>query len=93
TKFPGIEIDLSFLLDKNAKFEVISNVIDSFECPFIQGYKLADIFESEALNDKKSVTVRIDFCSFDRTLSGEEIQEYVNSLIEKFAEKGINLKA
>ncbi len=92
SKFPGIEIDLSFLLDKNAKFEVISKVIDNFECPFIQGYKLADVFESEALNDKKSVTVRIDFCSFDRTLSGEEIQEYVNSLIEKFAETGINLK-
>jgi len=93
SKFPGIEIDLSFLVDKNDKFEVISKVIDNFECPFIQGYKLADIFESEALNGKKSVTVRIDFCSFDRTLSGEEIQEYVNSLIEKFAETGINLKA
>ncbi len=92
SKFPGIEIDLSLLLPAKDDFKVISDVIDGFDCPLLESYRLVDIFESPALLGKKSVTVRINFCSHERTLSGQEVQEYIDTLIKKFAEIDIPLK-
>ena len=92
SRFPGIDIDLSLLIAKNRPYGDITSVIDSFDCDTITGVTLVDIYENESLGNDHVVTVRIAFSHQERTLSGEEVNESVSKLIEKFEQNGIALR-
>ena len=43
--------------------------------------------------NKKSIAVRFKFGSDERTLLNEEVKNYMNSLINTFKERGIDIKS
>ena len=45
------------------------------------------------LETRRSVTVRFKFGSDERTLLNEEVKNYMNSLINTFKERGIDIKS
>ncbi len=93
SKYPGVTIDLSLLTDKALRYENIVEVIKEYNCEYIQGIRLIDIFEDEKLlPGKKSVTVRLDFGSMERTLEGSEIQTMVEGVLTLLGSKGIELR-
>jgi len=93
SKYPGVTIDLSLLTDKATRFERIAAGVKEFNCEYLQNYYLVDIFEDEKLlPGKKSVTVRFEFGSRERTLEGQEIQTMVDSLLGVLATKGMELR-
>lgn len=94
SKYPGTEMDLSLILNKEDNFERITKVITSNEYEYLLGYKLIDIFvDDKSLENKKSITVRFKFGSEERTLLGDEIMDYMNRLIKAFAKEGIVLRS
>lgn len=93
SKYPGVTIDLSLLTNKALRYEQIVDCIQEYNCEYIQGIRLIDIFEDEKLlPGKKSVTVRIDFGSMERTLEGTEIQAMVDGLLALLATKGMEIR-
>ena len=83
SKYPGVTIDLSLLMDKAQKYEKIQVAVNELDCEYLKSYHLIDIFEDEKLlPGKKSVTVRFEFISRERTLEGQEIQKMVDDLLE-----------
>ena len=93
SKYPGVTIDLSLLLDKSLRYENIVESVDEYQCEYIQGIRLIDIFEDEKLlPGKKSVTIRLDFGSMERTLEGSEIQTMVDELLALLSKKGMELR-
>jgi phenylalanyl-tRNA synthetase beta chain len=93
SKYPGVTIDLSLLTDKALRFENISEYISGYKSEYLQNYRLVDIFEDEKLMPgKKSVTVRFEFASKERTLEGQEIQTMVDELLKVLGSKGIELR-
>lgn len=93
SKYPGVTIDLSLLADKALRYESIVAAIKEYKGEYLQGYHLIDIFEDEKLlPGKKSVTVRFEFGSRERTLEGQEIQAMVDELLKVFAAKGMELR-
>ena len=86
SKFPEMEIDLSFISDK---FEPIANAIKDEECSLIKNVAVTDVYEDEGA---KSITTRLTFSHPERTLTREEVQKIVDSIIETLKSKGINLK-
>lgn len=86
SKFPEIEIDLSFISDK---FAPISRAISDAKCSLIKKVEVTDVYEDET---SKSITTRITFSHPEKTLKKEEVQEIVDRIIETLKIKGISLK-
>ncbi len=86
SKFPGIEIDLSFVSEK---FAPIGEAVKNANCSLIKGTEVVDLYRDE---NGKSITVRIYFAHPEKTLTREEVMNVVNGIIDDLAAKGIELK-
>ncbi len=86
SRFPGIEIDLSFVSEK---FAPIGEAVKNSNCSLIKGTEVVDIYRDE---NGKSITVRIYFAHPEKTLTREEVMNVVNSIISDLENKGIELK-
>ncbi len=86
SKFPGIEIDLSFVSDK---FAPIGEAVKAANCPLIKGIDVVDTYADE---NGKSITSRIYFAHPEKTLTKEEVMDVVNGIIDSLEAKGIALK-
>ncbi|MBP1755168.1 MAG: hypothetical protein H6Q59_1566, partial [Firmicutes bacterium] len=93
SKYPGVTIDLSILADKGIRYENIVSYIKEYKCEYLQGIRLVDIFEdAKLLADKKSVTIRLEFGSMERTLEGTEIQNMVDEILALLAKNGLEIR-
>ena len=87
SKYPEMEIDLTFMTDK---FEPIGKAIKEVNSELVKKVSLAGAYTD---NSGKSITVRILFSDKNRTLTREEVSAVTDSIISKLNEKSINLKA
>ena len=86
SKFPEIEIDLSFVTDT---FAPIAKAIENASCSLIKKVSVVDTYADE---NGKSVTVRIIFSHGERTLTKEEVLEVVNGIVAELEAQSIKLK-
>ncbi len=86
SKFPGIEIDLSFV---TSRFAPIGEAVKAADCPLIKGIDVVDTYEDE---NGKSITSRIYFAHPEKTLTREEVMNVINSIIDSLEKQGIALK-
>jgi phenylalanyl-tRNA synthetase beta chain len=99
SKYPGVTIDLNLLVDKDLRYEKIVDYVKEYQliasngASALQNFRLVDIFEDDkVLAGKKSMTVRFEFGSLERTLEGQEISAMVDELLKVLAGKGIELR-
>ncbi|MBR2715106.1 MAG: phenylalanine--tRNA ligase subunit beta [Ruminococcus sp.] len=86
SKFPSIDIDLSFVTDT---FAPIKEAIKNADCPLIKKIEVVDIYEDE---NSKSITTRLTFSHPEKTLKRDEVSDVANNIIEQLKSKGISLK-
>ena len=86
SKFPGIDIDISFVSDK---FAPIGEAIKASECALIKGMEVVDTYRDE---NGQSITVRIYFAHPEKTLTKDEVMDVVNGIIDDLSSKGIEMK-
>ena len=86
SKFPAIEIDLSFV---TAVFAPIMEAIKKAACELIKKIDVVDIYED---GDNSSIAVRLTFSDNTRTLTREEVTAVTDGIIADLEEKGIKLK-
>lgn len=93
SKYPLVDIDLSLIVDKDTKYSIIEKHINQSNIDDIISYRLVDIFENEEkLPGQKSVTIKFTIGSYEHTLTNEEINNCINSLISYFESKGIVIR-
>lgn len=93
SKYPGVSFDLSLLIEKSLRYENIVEYISGYQSDYLQSFRLVDIFEDEKLlPGKRSMTIRFEFGSMERTLEGQEIQAMVDELLKLLETKGIELR-
>jgi phenylalanyl-tRNA synthetase beta chain len=64
-----------------------------YPCCYLERYYLVDIFEDDKLlQSKKSVTIRFEFISMERTLESQEIQSMVDGLLGVLKSKNVELR-
>ena len=87
-KFPGIEIDLSFL---TSRFAPIAAAIDMAKktCDLIRDVDVIDIYDA---GDDSSIAVRLTFSDNTRTLTREEVTSVTDMIIADLENVGILLK-
>ena len=86
SKFPSIDIDLSFVSDK---FAPIAKAIENAKCKLIKNVEVTDVYEEE---NSKSITTRITFADPEKTLTREEVQGVSDSIVAELKANGIELK-
>jgi phenylalanyl-tRNA synthetase beta chain len=86
SKYPGMEVDLSFLSDS---FAPIQAAVKEANSPLIKKLRVIDLYSGE---DGNTITVRLTFSCMDRTLTREEVQAVTDSIVEKLAGQKICLK-
>jgi phenylalanyl-tRNA synthetase beta chain len=80
--FPGIERDLSFVVDEGTRWSEIDSLIGSSGLERLDGWEFVTTFRGPQLGPgKKSVTVRLRFRDPSRTLRHEEVDPQVAALV------------
>ena len=86
SKFPTMDIDLSFVTDT---FAPVRKAIKDANCELIKKIEVVDIYEDE---NSKSITTRLTFSHPSKTLTREEVADVYNSIIDTLKSQGIELK-
>jgi len=88
-KFPGLEIDVSVVLENKVKAEEAENAIRSAEKDLIARIKLFDIYKGENIErGKKALAYRILLQSKDRTLTDIEMSGIQKKIFENLQKLG-----
>ena len=83
-RYPKVYRDVAFLIDKSINYTVVKDFIIKESSEILKSVELFDLFESEELSDdKKSMAFNLEYYDFKRTLTDEEVDKDVQSLIDK----------
>ena len=91
SKYPKSELDFNFIIDRDMLYSAVEKIATSVKCDFSYDVSLLDIFEKEG-ESTKSYTLHYNIWSNERTLTGEEIENFHKTVIDTFKDNGINLK-
>lgn len=86
SKYPNIEVDLTFVSDL---FAPIQSAINKVGSELIKNLKVIDVYKKD---DETAITVRITFGCMDRTLAFDEVQEIIDKIVSCLSENGIKQK-
>jgi len=87
-RFPSIKRDLSFVVDTSLPVQKILEVANKSEAKHLQNIKITDIYYGKELGEnKKSVTVSLEFISKERTLEDKEADIESTKIVQKIKQK------
>jgi phenylalanyl-tRNA synthetase beta chain len=87
-KFPGIDRDITLILNKDIIATQIFDFVNNINQRLIEKAYLLDVYEGEPIpSDKKSVCLRIDYRADDKTLTQEAINPIHDSIVKKLLKK------
>ncbi|MBR3271725.1 MAG: phenylalanine--tRNA ligase subunit beta, partial [Clostridia bacterium] len=89
SKFPGIDIDLSFVVGQDGTFGEIEQAFKDNPNETLKKISLVDVYEAEGT---KSITIRLHFVSPVKTLSKPEVQSYIDEVLSALAKNNIVLR-
>ncbi len=87
SKFPPTSRDLSILVPKSLKFEKIRDFLKEISPKEIKRFYPIDIYESEDLGDKVSLTIRFEMQSDEKTLTEEDINKNIEFILNELKSK------
>jgi len=75
-RYPSVVRDISLLLDRNVQLEEILAAVSEEQVSECRDAKFVGVYEGVSIPaDKRSITVRIEYRSDERTLKDEEVEE------------------
>ena len=81
SKFPAVERDLAFVLDKSVRYADIEKQVAALSLKPLRSFSLFDIFESEKLGkNKQSMAMNFVFQDEDKTLKDEEVDKWMKKI-------------
>jgi len=89
-RYPSVVRDISLLLDRTVALDELLDAVKQKHVPDFRGVKLVGTFEGGNIpSSKRSVTLRLEYRSDERTLRDEEVEErhaqLTSSLLETFS--------
>ncbi len=88
SKYPSVEKDVSFITEDNINSLDIETAIKKASSNILKEVKVVDVYKEE---NKYSITYKMIFESFDRTLTDEEVLSEFNKIIDTVCKK-FNIK-
>jgi len=92
SKFPGVDIDLTFLADiPSVKLTEVCNTATAVSEGLLSAVAFKDVYTGE--DGASALTLRFSFVSQDKTLSKQELAPIVNAVTEALVKLGLVMKA
>ena len=92
SKFPPVKRDLSIVIGKDIFYKDISGLIYKNGGETLKSVRLFDVYTGEKIgDDKKSMAFSLEFSSVNKTLTDEEVNKSVNTVV-KALEKELKAK-
>lgn len=83
SKFPTVERDLAVVVEEKITAEEILNVVKKYSGKMLSNCKIFDIYRGKGIEKGfKSVAINIEFTSYDKTLTDDEINNKMNKVIK-----------
>jgi len=87
-RYPSVVRDVTLLVSRDVAFQQLRNAVDSEHIADYSGTKLVGTYEGQSIPEgKRSVTLRIEYRSDERTLRDEEVEERHRALIDSLVKK------
>lgn len=87
-KFPGISRDVSFIVKRNDVYSDLVAELEMLKGGHFRDVKFVDIYEGAGIaEDERSLTVRLEYRSDDRTLTEAEVEALHDQIVETIGEK------
>jgi len=83
SKFQSSRRDLSVVVPKSMEYKEIKKVINSLKINEIKQFNLVDIYSDESLGENESLTISFVLQSIEKTFTEDEINEIMDSILEK----------
>ncbi len=82
--------DLSLVLAENTKYSDLAACWETLNLSELESAKVIDTYEKDGI---KSITVRLVFAAMDRTLEMEEVQGWIDTVLDNLGKIGVTLRA
>ncbi len=93
SNYQAISRDLSLLISKDMRYFKIKEFINSIAPKELVEFNAVDLYESEDLGDKLSLTIKFNFQSSQKTLTDEDISSMMENILSSLQEEfGINIR-
>lgn len=90
SKFPAMTYDISIEIPTGVIFENLAACWQNEGGDILKGVKIVDTYNTDSV---RSITVRFEFSSNERTLSSAEIQSIMDKVIENLSKIGVSLRS
>jgi len=80
SNYPKIERDISFFVGNDVPYEKIEQLIWKVSDKLLVNVYLFDLYFDPKKSDKKSLAIRLEFQSYEKTLTAEEVDQRVNKI-------------
>jgi len=88
SRFPYVEKDLAFVVDRDVNADQVYQVITNAGKPLVRSIEVFDLYQGDRLPEaKKSLAFRIRFQSSERTLTDPEVNTVFQKIIRMVQEK------
>jgi phenylalanyl-tRNA synthetase beta chain len=83
-RFPSIDRDFSFVIDKDFEFSKIRSAVQTLKIEDLQDLRVIDIYQGSHLPPEKiSLTVRLTFANPERTLTQQEVSDSAGRVVDE----------
>ena len=89
SKFPGVSYDISVEIPEGTLFKNLEACWKEEGKGLLKSSRIVDTYDTEEIH---SITIRFEFSSSERTLSGAEIQEIMDKVISNLNSIGVTLR-
>ncbi len=81
SKYPPIERDLAIYVTNEISAQQIIDVIKKTNKKLLNSVEIFDVYYDQNKENKKSIALRLEFLSYDRTLEAREVDEQISKII------------
>uniref|UniRef100_A0A7C5P7F6 Phenylalanine--tRNA ligase beta subunit n=1 Tax=Thermodesulfobium narugense TaxID=184064 RepID=A0A7C5P7F6_9BACT len=93
--FPAATRDISMLISNEIFYSKINNELKALNCPILENITILDVYQGHGIPENmKSITLSLRFRSEEKTLSNEEINEWLEKIIKRLKDNlGIQIRS
>ncbi|MCV2503968.1 MAG: phenylalanine--tRNA ligase subunit beta, partial [Neisseriaceae bacterium] len=93
SKYQPVHRDLAFIVPENTTAQELLSALNSKKIPALKSIKIFDLYQGDNIPDKhKSLAVKIIFQDNEKTLKDDEIDNFMQLLINQVKPLGISLR-
>ncbi|MEK7817999.1 MAG: phenylalanine--tRNA ligase subunit beta, partial [Actinomycetota bacterium] len=86
--YPASFQDIAVVVGEDAAAAEVLEVVTEADAPLLRAARVFDIYTGDQIEaGKKSIALRLEFCSPERTLTDEEVDEARSAIVAALADK------